>query len=288
MKTLLYSTDYSENSIAAFKYAQGISSKMNAKLKVIHVFDYPSMLDDIDLKHEDPFPNMGAYASNKHKTLLNEFCAKHLDPHFKNLTLEVEAVENESIVHGITSMADEIKATMIIIGMKGGSRLKEILMGSTAKQLLKKAPCPVLAIPKQAAYKEIETIVYLTDFEEEDLGVIHKLIEIAEPFGAKIKVVHISQTKSNGKHDPQYKKKKIEDQVDYSNLEIELFKADIIFEGLKKYIKNERPDLIAVLEREDKSLSSQLFHRDIVKRMKFYGKTPLLSFNAKNYGIFHF
>jgi len=71
-------------------------------------------------------------------------------------------------------------------------------------------------------------------------------------------------------------------------LEIELFKADIIFEGLKKYIKNEQPDLIAVLEREDKSLSSQLFHRDIVKRMKFYGKTPLLSFNAKNYGIFHF
>jgi nucleotide-binding universal stress UspA family protein len=287
MKTILYTTDYSDQSIPAFRYAQGISAKMNAKLIVIHVFDYPSMLDDMDLKHEDPFPNMGAYATNIHKTLLEEFCTKHLDPSLKNLTLEVEAIENNSIVDGIISMADEIKASLIIIGMKGGSRLKEILMGNTAKQLLKAAACPVLAIPKQADYKEIETIAYLTDFEEEDLGVINKLIEIAQPFGAHIRVIHITKTKSNSRHDFQYNKKKIEDQVDYPNLEVELIEAKTIFEGLTNYIKQAKPDLIAVLERESKSLSSQLFHRDIVKRMKSYVKTPLLSLNAKNYGIFH-
>ncbi|WP_178985577.1 hypothetical protein [Winogradskyella helgolandensis] len=59
------------------------------------------------------------------------------------------------------------------------------------------------------------------------------------------------------------------------------------FKELKIYFGASNADLMVMLERHSNNFSSKVFHRDLIKRMESYGKIPLLSFNAKNYGIFH-
>ena len=44
MKTILYATDYSENSVAALRMAQLLAKKLGSKLIVMHVFDIPISL----------------------------------------------------------------------------------------------------------------------------------------------------------------------------------------------------------------------------------------------------
>lgn len=288
MKTILYATDYSENSVAALKYAHTMSSKMNVKLLVVHVFDYPTMLDDLSLKSEDPFPDIEGDALKKHYVKLTNFCREHLSADLHKLNIEAEAIEDKSVVNGIISKANEIEAFLIITGMKGGSALREIIMGNTTKKLLEKSPCPVVSIPKNTSHTQIETIVYATDFEEEDIGAIDKLTKIAKPFNAKIKIVHISSLDEVvGKRQMDDMRKKINKYVKYTNIEFDAFYSNNVFNELTIYLGKVNADLIAMLERESKSLSSQIFHRDFVKRMESYGKIPLISFNAKNYGIFH-
>ncbi|MFC4633237.1 universal stress protein [Dokdonia ponticola] len=288
MKTILYATDYSKNSIAALKYAHAMSSKMNARLLVVHVFDYPTMLDDFSLKGEDAFPDIEGDAFKKHHSKLNSFCNENLNNDLKDLNIEIEAIEDKSVVKGIISKANEVDAFLIITGMKGGSALREIIMGNTTKHLLEKSSCPVLTIPSDATHKQIETIVYATDFEEEDFGAIDKLTEIAKPFNALIKIVHISPLKEMVEKWPiKGIKEKIHKYIEYTNLEFDIFYSDDVFNDLKIYLGNSNADLVAMLERESKSLTSKVFHRDLVKRMETYGKIPLLSFNAKNYGAFH-
>ena len=68
---------------------------------------------------------------------------------------------------------------------------------------------------------------------------------------------------------------------------MDILYSEDVFDTLKIYYRNSNADLIAMLEREDSGIASKVFHRDLVKRMESYGKIPLLSFNAKNYGIFH-
>ena len=288
MKTILYATDYSENSVAGLKYAYAMSSKMKAKLLVVHVFDYPTMLDDLSLKGEAAFPDIEGDAIKKHLFKLHTFCTKNIKGELDELNIEIEAIENKSVVKGIISIANEIEAFLIITGMKGGSELREIIMGNTTKHLLKKSPCPVLTIPSHANYTQIETIVYATDFEEEDFGAIDKLTEIAKPFNALIKIVHISSLKEmNEKLPIKDIKEKIQKYIAYTNLEFDIFYSDDVFNDLRIYLGNSNTDLVAMLERESKSLASQVFHRDLVKKMESYGKIPLISFNAKNYSIFH-
>ena len=161
-------------------------------------------------------------------------------------------------------------------------------MGSTAKKLIESAPCPILTIPSDSVKTEIETIVYATDFEDEDFGAMDKLTEIAKPFNANIKVVHISPLEE--KIGEKYKKEledKINTYIDYPNLQLDILYSNDAFKTLKIYYRNSNADFIAMLERKSSSLSTKVFHRDLVKRMEAYGKIPLLSFNAKNYGIFH-
>ncbi len=288
MKTILYATDYSKNSVPALKYAYSLSSAMQASLKVVHVFDLPTMLDNLSLKAEEAFPDIEGDAHKKHIKKLTAFCQEHLGITIDKTTITVEAIENKSAVNGIVSKAKEIDAFLIISGMRGGSALREIIIGSTAKHLIENSPCPVLSIPKTLSHTQIKTIVYATDFEEEDLGAINKLIEIAEPLNAKIKIIHVSPLKETvGKEPMKIIVDKINKYIDYPHVEIDILYSDDVFTDLKIYLGKANADLIAMLERNDKSLISQVFHRDQVKKMESYGKIPLLSFNAKNYGIFH-
>lgn len=288
MKTILYATDYSKNSVPALKYAYSLSSAMQASLKVVHVFDLPTMLDNLSLKAEEAFPDIEGDAYKKHISKLTAFCQEHLGITIDKTTITVEAIENKSAVNGIVSKAKEIDAFLIISGMRGGSALREIIIGSTAKHLIENSPCPVLSIPKTLSHTQIKTIVYATDFEEEDLGAINKLIEIAEPLNAKIKIIHVSPLKETvGKEPMKIIVDKINKYIDYPHVEIDILYSDDVFTDLKIYLGKANADLIAMLERNDKSLISQVFHRDQIKKMESYGKIPLLSFNAKNYGIFH-
>lgn len=288
MKTVLYATDYSENSELALKYAFNLSTKMEAKLLAIHVFDYPTLLDNISLKPEPAFPDIKGDAFKKHYAQLKAFCKRVLKSDTTTLTIEIDAVENKSVVNGIVDKANTVDAFLIVTGMKGNSKLRELIMGSTAKQLIEKAPCPVLTIPGDSVKPNIETIVYATDFEEEDFGAIDKLTEIAKPFNAKIKIVHISSLEetTNEKHKKDVEAK-IYNYIDYPNFKLDILHSDDAFNTLKIYYRNSNADLIAMLEREVSGFTSKVFHRDLVKRMETYGKIPLLSFNAKHCGIFH-
>lgn len=288
MKTILYATDYSKNSELALKYAHNMSHKMNAKLLVIHVFDYPVVLKTRGLIPQAQLSDMKADALKKHNSKIKAFCTRVLKTATEALNIEINAIANTSVVKGIADKAKTVDALLIVTGMKGTSKLGELIKGSTVKRLIQKAPCPVFRVPSDSVKTEIQTIVYATDFEEEDLGAMDKLTEIAKPFNAKIKVVHISSLdQSIGDSYRKDLEDKIDKHIDYPNLKLDVLYADDAFNALKMYYHNANADVIGMLERKTSGFSSKVFHRDLVKRMVSYGKIPLLSFNAKNYGIFH-
>lgn len=273
MKTILCATDYSKNSEAALKYAYLLSIGIGATLKVVHVFDIPTIMST-ELK--EPYYHLEADTFKMHTSKLKEFCKQHLGDELDKMNITVEAIEDKSIVNGITSKAIELNAFMIVTGMRGESKLKEIILGNTTKHLIDKSPCLVLAIPDDASYGQIKTIVYATNFKEEDIDAIQILTEIAKPFNAEIRVIHISPLK-------EFDRKKLMDdfeentknRISYVKMVFGIIPSDNIFEDLRLYLGRVNADIIVMLERKN----NNLFHRDLVKKMESYGKIPLISFN---------
>ena len=267
MKRILHATDYSENAIPALKYAFNLSKKLNASLFVIHVFDsLPLGLD--------------GEKDNKHLSILTEFCEKHYDGDIEELDISFDAIEDKSIVHAILKKSYSLHADLIISGTKSEKVIKELVLANKAKQLIEKAPCPVLTVPKEQKEHKIDKIVYASDFEENDISAIYDLVSIAKPYGATIKIIHIS-----AKEDDKGVKKidwfttLLNDKIKYNNIDIEIIYSKNIFDSLKTYLEKENADMVTMLERNSKGIMNKLFHIDLVKKMETLGDIPLMSFN---------
>lgn len=287
MKTILYTTDYSKNSVAALKYAKSLAEKLNYRLVVCHVFDFPTILGSASLSER--FPDLESDAFKTHRTKLEKFCQEHLGEDWKAANVQLHPVEHKSVVKGILSTAAEWHAQMMVVGIKGESALREIVMGFTTKNLIEKAPCPILAIPADASLLPLQTLVYATDFEEEDVYAIRKLTELANAFSAEIKVVHIiTEDEYEGETQMEWFKEMLEEKVNYGKIEFKLLFADDIFESLRVYLGDVNADMVVMLEREHRGIFNKWFHRDLVKKMESYGRVPLLSFREGNHQRFSF
>ncbi|MFX0558616.1 universal stress protein [Maribacter sp. CXY002] len=286
MKAILYATDFSDNAVAALKYAHQLSVSLNYRLVVCHIFGLPIIGDSVVL---DDIPKLQKKAKKATRVKLEKFCSEHLGKDWRTKNLQIEPVENSTILNGILDTANNWHAEMIIVGMKGESKLIDLLFGTTTNALIQKAPCPVLAIPADASYMPIKRVVYATDFEEEDIHAIQKLVEFAEPLDAEIKIVHVStRDEYAGDMQMEWFRDMLESQFLYSKIEFKLIFSDDIFDSLRIYLGDIGADLVVMLERKKEGFLSKLIHRDKVKKMESYGRVPLLSFNEHYLQTFYY
>lgn len=280
MKTILYATDYSDNSVAALHFAYEISKKLNAKLTVLHVIDVPLVLGSTT---SITYARKEVKAFVRDREKLKEFCTKSLGSEPEKLNVAIKVEEESPIWKGILEKAEEIGADLIVVGAKGDSHIRKYLLGSTTTVLIEKADCPVLAIPPNTPFKSIKNIVYASDLEGSDIFTIEDMVAFASPFDARIHVVHItSNDKKTSEEQMEWFKNMLKHKVSYKNIDFEIRFGVDVFGTVQNYVNEIQPDMVAMLEREGRSLIEDLRHRDLVKRMKSEGHYPLLSYNKKN------
>ncbi|MEJ1222857.1 universal stress protein [Sediminicola sp. 1XM1-17] len=278
MKTILYATDYSPNSVAALLYTHSICYKLKAKMIVLHVFDEPmSLATKVSLAYLKKEQEL----YEVHKMKLEAFCYEHLKDSPVVTNRQVMAVENRSSTAGIIAAVVSENVDLVVVGTKGGSALKQFILGSTAVGLIKKAPCTVLTVPENTVPAPLHTLVYATDFEDADIFAIRQLVNIAAPFGATIKMVHITP-KAEYAEDRQvaWLKKMLEQKVNYKPMAFERILSDDIQEELNNYLNITEVSILCMLERDDGSLMRKLMHKDLVLAMESYLTIPLMCFKV--------
>jgi nucleotide-binding universal stress UspA family protein len=278
MKTILFATDYSQKDQKAMAYVCELSKRTGAQIVALHIHDVPTIMNTSS--DAPTFQEIERDVVEMNKKKLLDFCQKNSYEDSVKLNIRFEARENTSTVQGILSMIDEINADLVIIGVKGESKLKELLMGSTSMGVIRQANCPVLTIPGETQFKPFGHIIYATDFEEEDIEAINSLTEIAGLFDANLKVIHISTKHEDAVSEKmEWFKELLKEKVDYSKLNFELLHSNDIQDCLNSYVIENNIALIAMLERESKNIFNKWFHKDLVKQMEFHTSVPLLSFN---------
>jgi nucleotide-binding universal stress UspA family protein len=147
MNTILFATDLSDNSKNAWNVSKNICKTFGSNLIVLNIFDIPTILgspEGLDFKEMDQ------KIIDKKREELNLFCSTNeLKEDFKN-RIEFQITEGSSPGHEILKAAENIRPEMIIIGTKGHSNLKHVLLGSTAKDVIEKSSFPVLVVPSDS------------------------------------------------------------------------------------------------------------------------------------------
>ncbi len=280
MKTLLCATDFSDNSVAAVKMANNLRKTLGAKLYVVHVFDLSAtFVSTVSIA----YARLEEAAFKDRQGRLLEFCMEHLGRDAQTDRVKMLIQENSITSNGILAEADKIDPDLILVGTKGSSAVRELFLGSTASALIEKSKYPVLSIPPGFKSTVIKTLVYATAFEEADIMAIEKIVGLAQIINADIKLVHVS-TKDEyaGEEQLQWFRDMLTEKVPLEKLSFDLKFSDDVVEELHQYLDEVKPQILIMLEREGHSLISNLWHRDLVKRMKLEADIPLMSFHKKH------
>jgi nucleotide-binding universal stress UspA family protein len=107
----------------------------------------------------------------------------------QGVTAEAEA-SSMLPVEAISAAATRTRADLIVLGTRGLTGVKHIVLGSVAERTVRLAPCPVLAVKEGDPGGPLRRIVVATDFSEpgdhaRDVGVA-----LAKQVGAEVHLVH--------------------------------------------------------------------------------------------------
>lgn len=280
METLLYATDCSKHDAETLRYAYQLCNTLKTSLIVLHVYSIPP----ISVSTIRPRQQLSKAAFEENLEVLKQYCAKHLKDKLEETSIRFEVLEHISVSEGVLTKVKELSPDLLLVGMKDDHTARGVFSGSIAKALVEKVSCPLLIVPNTKRFKKIKTIVYATDFEEGDIFALQSLVEIARPFNAKIKIVHVpTEHVYAGKDRMEWFKEMLHEKITYKKMDLQMIFYDKVYEGLRTYIEKNKADMITLLEREDHGFFRKLFHKDLVKKMESKISIPILSFNNRHF-----
>jgi nucleotide-binding universal stress UspA family protein len=132
--TILYPTDFSGPSMAAFPFACSLARDCGARLVVLYVVPSPIGNEEIE-ERRDP----DSYYKGIRKLL------HAVQPPEQNVNVEHRLEEGDAVTL-ILDTAREIHVGLIVMGTHGRTGLGRLLLGSVAEKVLRQAACPVLTV----------------------------------------------------------------------------------------------------------------------------------------------
>ena len=144
IETLLVPMDFSTHSRKALRYAAELGSVLGAKVHLLHCYG-------IDMVQA--FPYDPPYLTNLPPDF-DDRVREAAETKLAGLREEVERLGVAVEIHlsklfpsdAILRTAEEIGADMIVMGTRGLTGLKHVLLGSVAERTIRIAPCPVVSV----------------------------------------------------------------------------------------------------------------------------------------------
>ena len=140
IRQILVAVDFSEHAEPVIEWGTHLAEEHGSRLILLHAYHLPVEFQQLE----------GAYLPQDFWTNVKAEAQQNLAMHAEEVSrkgIEVEAVVREG--YPATVIEEEAvrqNADLIVIGTRGLSGLKHLLLGSIAKRVVQKAPCPVLTV----------------------------------------------------------------------------------------------------------------------------------------------
>jgi len=140
IKKILLPTDFSEGSKNALPYAMELAKQYNASLYLIHVIYDLSQASGLHVPHVN-LDQLYLEIEAQAKKELERFGLEE----FRGLNVHREIIRGVPYEE-IIKFAEKNQIDLIVIGTHGRKGLEKLFFGSTAEQVVRRAPCAVLTV----------------------------------------------------------------------------------------------------------------------------------------------
>ena len=268
MDTLLVPIDFSPSSRTASIYAASLAKAYKAKLILFHAYMMPTPVTEV------PYVMISV---NELQTENEQMIRREAAELHENFDIEVESqVQIGMPSEEITLAAQEAKADLIVIGMRGAGGLDN-LIGNTSASVVRKAKTPVLVVPHNAVFNPIKQIVYASDFSYSfSANLFRPMLDIAEKFQAQVHIVHIRKAGiSESSERELLSKKNISALLGTVNHSFTIITDESITHGINHYVDEHDIQMLVMLAHKH-TFFERLFNKIHTAEMAHQTKIPLL------------
>ncbi|NND94181.1 MAG: universal stress protein [Flavobacteriales bacterium] len=269
MHTILIPLDFSEASVNAAKYAIALLRNQPTEFICLNVLDFRQPIGSLGSMRDKMEKGIRADLDRAYDKITE---GGHYPGHSFN-----KVIIHDTAADGITNYAEKVDAKAIFMGTTGASGIKEILMGSVAAGVIRKAKCPVMTIPKEVKYENIDVIALATDFKPiKNMESYQFLINILNLCKAHLVVINVDDKEQPVNMETAMSGLTLDKRFGEIPHRYEFLKGDDTVDSLIDFVKEEKIGMITMIHHSYKLLE-KLFKRSSVEKVAMQTTIPLLS-----------
>ncbi len=275
MKHILMPTDFSKNSWNAIQYGLSMFKETECTFHLLTVDIIPTYA--------------GAQTSVRaNQEKLRKHILRQSEADLKELLKRIEKLPSNTkhkfitnAVYGsffetVKMIVEKDKTELIIMGTKGASGLKKMIVGSNTAALISKVDCPLLAVPENAAYHQPREIAFATDFNiSYSLTLLDQLKEIVSLNKVPLRILNVLE-----------KDDTLDDQQTANKLYLKNYLKDIehtfhtltnneVESAIQCFVESRDIDMIVMLAK-NRVFSQRIWLKPTVKNISYQIEIPFL------------
>jgi len=269
MKTILTTTDFSEVSENAVKYAAELAELSHARLIIFHGYSVPMPVAEV--------PVMTIQFDELEKQ--NMDLLKALDKKLKaaHNKLETELLTRPGfVVDEIMELTKEKKVDLVVMGVTGSGYNKAIL-GSNTTSMMKKSKQSVIAVPDKAKFKKPGKIALACDYKaivpDNAIEKFKEFVQLFKPEVLVFDVLKKAELVSYEKVDAEVNLENSLVDIDHS---IHFITGENLEEEVNRFVEVNNVDMLVVMPH-NYNFFAGLVHRSGAKKIALNAHVPILS-----------
>ncbi|WP_396602017.1 universal stress protein [Algibacter sp. R77976] len=281
MKNILLPTDFSENSWNAIKYAISFFEIEACNFFLLHVNRFNTVVFDDSSYVATNQVVEEVYTKPEKKELrriLKRIATQFpVNKKHKFYTL----TDCNYFIDSIRKHVEEKKIDCIVIGTKGASGLKKIMVGSNTADVITKVQCTTLAIPEGAQFGKMLEIAFPTDFSlNYNIQILEPLFEILEKWKSSLRILHITKKKSDLNIDQNKSKDLLEDYFNKTTHSFHYLTNRRVEDAIQCFVESRDINMICMVAK-NLNYFQQILFRSRVENVSYHTEIPFLVLHEK-------
>jgi nucleotide-binding universal stress UspA family protein len=275
MKNILIPTDFSENSLNAITYAQEFFKYTTCNFYIMHVtkiFNYAGGETPIIPSAETIELTLLKDVKIKLKNLVERVKSLHIDSKHNFIPISsydyfIDAVRNEVV---------EKKINLIVMGTKGASGLKEVIVGSNTGDVITRVKTPLLAVPEKAKFTPPKEIAFPTDYNVfYQTKILNDISEFMQMYNSRIRILHVARKDEELSKFQKENKEYLNDffaDYDHGFYKVTNKKVEA---GVQCFVESRNINMI-VMVAKNLNLFQQILFKPTVEEVSYHTHVPFL------------
>ena len=272
MKKILVPTDFSSGSESALKVAAQLAKKYDSELHVIHLLELPLNMVD-PMRETSELPEAMFFMKMAHKNFQS-----FLDKDYLSGLNVIEGIQNNTAFEGIIDSAHTKGIDLIVMGSRGASGFKEMVIGSNTEKVVRTSDVPVLVIKKEDENFKIKDFVFACEFTSEYKESFLKAIDFANKSNAKMHLLMVNTPSAfltTG--EAEERMNTFLEDVKLDNYTLNIYNDVSIEKGILNFGNSIDADVISMSTHGRKGLS-HFFNGSISEDLVNHAKRPVVTF----------